>query len=58
MLVNCYPPEDVVARVREFAGQTGPVLVQLNRLLDEKWRKVYKAGTPHRLFTAGDLRAA
>ena len=35
MLVNRYPPEDVFARVPELADQTDPVLVQLDRLLDD-----------------------
>jgi IS5 family transposase len=35
MLVDRYPPEDVVARVPEVADQTDPVLVQLDHLLDD-----------------------
>lgn len=35
MLVDRYSPEDVVARVPELAGQTDPVLVQLDQLLDD-----------------------
>src|SRR5262245_35448388 len=35
MLVDRYPLEDVFARVPELAGQTDPVLVQLDRLLDD-----------------------
>jgi IS5 family transposase len=35
MLVDRYPPEDVFARVPELAGQTDPVLVQLDHLLDD-----------------------
>src|SRR5258705_2546553 len=35
MLVDRYPPEDVFARVPELADQTDPVLVQLDRLLDD-----------------------
>ncbi len=35
MLIDRYAPEDVVARVRELADQTDPVLVQFNRLLDD-----------------------
>jgi IS5 family transposase len=35
MLIDRYPPEDVFARVPELADQTDPVLVQLNRLLDD-----------------------
>ncbi|MGH9482703.1 MAG: ISNCY family transposase [Terriglobales bacterium] len=35
MLVNAYPAEDVFARVPELADQTDPVLVQLDRLLDD-----------------------
>jgi transposase, IS5 family len=35
MLVDRYVPEDVFARVPELADQTDPVLVQLDRLLDD-----------------------
>ena len=35
VLVDRYAPEDVFARVPELAGQTDPVLVQLDRLLDD-----------------------
>jgi IS5 family transposase len=35
MLVSRYPPEDVFARVPELADQTDPVLLQLDRLLDD-----------------------
>src|SRR5215470_15246698 len=35
MLIDRYPPEDVFARVPELADQTDPVLVQLDRLLDD-----------------------
>ena len=35
MLIDCYEPEDVFARVPELAEQTDPVLVQLDRLLDD-----------------------
>jgi transposase, IS5 family len=35
MLIDCYPPEDVFARVPELAEQTDPVLVHLDRLLDD-----------------------
>lgn len=35
MLVTAYPPEDVFVRVPELAGQTDPVLLQLDRLLDD-----------------------
>lgn len=35
MLVDRSPPEDVFARVPELATQTDPVLVQLDRLLDD-----------------------
>src|SRR5687767_5436283 len=35
MLVDRYPREDVFARVPELAGQTDPVLKQLDRLLDD-----------------------
>jgi len=35
MLIDCYPPEDVFARVPELAEQTDPVLRQLNHLLDD-----------------------
>src|SRR5215468_3411948 len=35
MLIDRYPAEDVFARVPELADQTDPVLVQLDRLLDD-----------------------
>jgi len=35
MLIDQYDPEDVFARVPELADQTDPVLVQLDRLLDD-----------------------
>ena len=35
MLIDRYPVEDVFARVPELADQTDPVLVQLDRLLDD-----------------------
>jgi len=35
MLIDRYHPEDVFARVPELADQTDPVLVQLDRLLDD-----------------------
>lgn len=35
MLIDRYSPEDVFARVPELADQTDPVLVQLDRLLDD-----------------------
>jgi IS5 family transposase len=35
MLIDRYVPEDVFARVPELANQTDPVLVQLDRLLDD-----------------------
>src|SRR5689334_12573042 len=35
MLIDRYEPEDVFARVPELADQTDPVLVQLDRLLDD-----------------------
>ncbi len=35
MLVDRYAPEDVFARVPELAADTDPVLVQLDRLLDD-----------------------
>lgn len=35
MLVDRYPSEDVFARVPELAGQTDPVLQQLDRLLED-----------------------
>src|SRR5690348_14309036 len=35
MLIDRYPPEDVFARVPELASQTDPVLVELDRLLDD-----------------------
>ena len=35
MLIDHYPPEDVFARVPELAEQTDPVLLQLDRLLDD-----------------------
>ena len=38
MLVDRYTPEDVFARVPELTGQTDPVLVQLDRLLDDDTR--------------------
>lgn len=57
MLIDHYPPKHVFAQVPELANQADPVLVRPNRLLDEKWRKVYKAGDPPRLFTVGERRA-
>lgn len=35
MLIDRYPPEDVFARVPELADQTDPVLIELDRLLDD-----------------------
>lgn len=35
MLIDCYPTENVFARVPELAEQTDPVLRQLDRLLDD-----------------------
>ena len=35
MLIDRYDAEDVFARVPELAEQTDPVLVQLDRLLDD-----------------------
>lgn len=35
MLIDHYLPEDVFARVPELADQTDPVLVHLDRLLDD-----------------------
>lgn len=35
MLIDRYPSEDVFARVPELANQTDPVLLQLDRLLDD-----------------------
>jgi transposase, IS5 family len=35
MLIDRYPPEDVFARVPELADQTDPVLVELDRLLED-----------------------
>jgi IS5 family transposase len=35
VLIDRYDPEDVFARVPELAGQTDPVLVELDRLLDD-----------------------
>jgi transposase, IS5 family len=35
MLIDRYDPEDVFARVPELADQTDPVLVELDRLLDD-----------------------
>ena len=35
MLVNCYPSEDVFARVPELAPRVDPVLRQLDRVLDD-----------------------
>src|SRR5260221_3623075 len=36
MLIDGYRPEDVFARVPELADQTDPVLVRLDRLLDDE----------------------
>ena len=47
MLIDRYPAEDVFARVPELANQTDPVLVQLDRLLDDD-----------RLVCAGARRSA
>ncbi len=30
----------------------------IRQLLDEKWRKVYRANAPRGLFTRGEMRAA
>jgi IS5 family transposase len=38
MLVDRYTPEDVFERVPELAGQTDPVLVELDRVLDDEDR--------------------
>jgi transposase, IS5 family len=35
MLIDRYPPEDVFACVPELADQTDPVLLQLDRLLED-----------------------
>jgi transposase, IS5 family len=35
MLIDRYPPEDVFARVPELAHQADPVLIQLDRLLED-----------------------
>jgi transposase, IS5 family len=35
MLIDRYPAEDVFARVPELAGQTDPVLVQLDHVLED-----------------------
>lgn len=35
MLIDCHQPEDVFARVPEVATQTDPVLLHLDRLLDD-----------------------
>lgn len=35
MLIDCFPKEDVFARVPGVAAQTGPVLTQLDVLLDD-----------------------
>src|SRR5579871_3545265 len=35
MLIDRYAPEDVFARVPEMAGRTDPVLVPMDRLLDD-----------------------
>jgi IS5 family transposase len=35
MLIDRYDPEDVFGRVPELADQTDPVLVQLDRLLED-----------------------
>jgi hypothetical protein len=40
--------------LEEIAAKKGDI----RQLLDEKWRKVYQARAPRRLFTAGELRAA
>src|SRR5215472_5230122 len=35
MLIDCYLHEDVFARVPELAEQTDPILVQIDRLLED-----------------------
>src|SRR5215813_6939895 len=42
MLIDRYAPEDVFARVPELANQTDPVLVQLDRLLndDDRYQQI------------------
>ena len=35
MLIDRYPHEDVFARVPELAEQTDPILVQIDRLLED-----------------------
>jgi transposase, IS5 family len=35
MLIDCYPHEDVFARVPELADQTDPILVQIDHLLED-----------------------
>jgi hypothetical protein len=40
--------------LEEIAAKKGGI----RQLLDEKWRKVYKAGTPRGLFSAAEMRAA
>jgi IS5 family transposase len=49
MLIDRYPPEDVFARVPELADQTDPVLVQLDRLLeDDQLYQQVRADLAHR----------
>ena len=40
--------------LEEIAAEKGGI----RALLDEKWRKVYQANAPRRLFTTSEMRAA
>jgi hypothetical protein len=40
--------------LEEIAAEKGGI----RPLLDEKWRKVYRASAPRELFTRGEMRAA
>jgi hypothetical protein len=40
--------------LEEVAAEKGGI----RTLLDEKWRRVYKANAPRGMFTRGELRAA
>jgi hypothetical protein len=40
--------------LEEIAAEKGGIC----QLLDEKWRKVYKANTPRGVFTTAEMRAA
>lgn len=49
MLIDRYPPEDVFARVPELANQADPVLMQLDRLLeDDRLYQQVRADLVHR----------